>query len=236
MEDLVDSEQGDQFVGVSADEAALAIEQAVALHAPRWGDPTLRDLAAFSTFGDDVGERLGLYYDLTLEGFLDRLGARLDDDVVQLTRDFAEVIRRWPEASTTAKTVVHGDFRPDNFLFGRTPQAPPLVVVDWQTVSLALGVADLAYLLGNGFHPDERSVVESDLVEDYRRRLVAAGIDYGRDDCWRDYRLGALHGVVISVIATVVAEQTERGDEMLTLMASHHGRHALQLESLALLA
>jgi aminoglycoside phosphotransferase (APT) family kinase protein len=155
--------------------------------------------------------------------------------VIELTRRFATVIRRWPDASATPKTIVHGDFRPDNLLFGRTPEAPPLVVVDWQTVSLSLGVADLAYLLGNGFRPGERAVVERDLVEDYRRRLDADGVDYSADDCWRDYRLGTLHGIVISVIATVVAEQTERGDEMLTLMAQRHGRHALDLDALALL-
>ncbi len=41
MEDLADSRQGDQMLGLTVDEAALAVEQAVGLHAPRWGDPTL---------------------------------------------------------------------------------------------------------------------------------------------------------------------------------------------------
>jgi hypothetical protein len=72
-------------------------------------------------------------------------------------------------------------------------------------------------------------------VEDYRRRLHAAGIEYSVDDCWRDYRLGTLHGIVITVIATVVAEQTERGDDLFTLMAARHGRHAIELDALALL-
>jgi hypothetical protein len=43
MEDLP-VPPGDQFRGLTVDEAALAVEQAVALHAPRWGDDTVSDL------------------------------------------------------------------------------------------------------------------------------------------------------------------------------------------------
>ena len=81
-----------------------------------------------------------------------------------------------------------------------------------------------------------RAAVERDLVEDYRRQLNAAGVAYGADECWRDYRIGSLWGVVITVIATVAAAQTERGDDMLTAMAQRHGRQALDLDALSLLA
>ena len=33
------------------------------------------------------------------------------------------------------------------------------------------------------------------------------------------------------LIATILAAQTERGDEMLTVMAQRHGRHALDLDA-----
>lgn len=234
MEDLSDSVQGDQFEGCSDDEAALAIEQAVALHAPRWGDPTLRGLRAFEG-ADDIGPRLELFYGMMVDGFVDRLAGRLDDDVIESARRFATVIGRWPTASTTPRTIVHGDFRPDNFLFGQTPAAPPLAIVDWQTVGLGSGVTDLAYLFGGALTPEHRADVERDLVDEYRGRIVSSGVEYPADDCWRDYRLGTLHGMLITVIATVVAEHTERGDDLFTLMATRHGRHALELDALALL-
>ena len=72
-------------------------------------------------------------------------------------------------------------------------------------------------------------------MEDYRSELTKYGVVYGADDCWRDYRWSTLHGVIISVLATLMAEQTERGDAMLTLMASRHARHALDLGALDLL-
>lgn len=234
MEDLCDSVQGDHFAGCTDDEAALAVEQAVRLHAPRWGDRTLLDLAAFEG-SSDAGARLAMFYGATIDMFVERLAARLDDDVIRLAREFGAVIHSWPAASTSPRTVVHGDFRPDNFLFGRTPSAPPLVVVDWQTVGLGAGPSDIAYLLGGSFAPDRRVAVERDMVEDYRERLVAEGIDYDADDCWRDYRLGTLHGVLIAVVATVVAEKTERGDDLFTLMATRHAHHALDLDALSVL-
>ncbi|MCU1360661.1 MAG: hypothetical protein JWN99_1950, partial [Ilumatobacteraceae bacterium] len=43
MEDLAGSRPGDQFDGLTLDQAALAVEQAVGLHAPRWGDATLAE-------------------------------------------------------------------------------------------------------------------------------------------------------------------------------------------------
>jgi hypothetical protein len=40
--------------------------------------------------------------------------------------------------------------------------------------------------------------------------------------------------VLISVLAAIMAEQTERGDDMLSLMASRHARHAIDLDALEL--
>ena len=131
--------------------------------------------------------------------------------------------------------MVHGDFRPDNFLIGQTPGAAPMVIVDWQTVSLGLGVADVAYFVGGAFEPERRRTIERDLLARYRSALATYGVDYDPDDCWRDYTWGTLHGVFISVCATMMADQTERGDAMLTLMARRHARHALDLGALDLL-
>jgi hypothetical protein len=127
------------------------------------------------------------------------------------------------------------DIRPDNFLLGRADGAPPLAVVDWQTIFKGLGVIDVAYLIGGSLEPAGRRAHERDLVEEYRAHLSTAGIDYSSDDCWRDYRWGTLHGVIICVCAAMMAEQTERGDDMLTLMGTRHARHALDLDALSLL-
>jgi hypothetical protein len=235
MEDVVGAVQGDQLAGLSADEAALAVEQAVALHAPRWGDAAIGPILNGETTDAERAFGLMLFYGGMVEGFLERLGPRLDADVVALVQAFAGSVAAWAGGTSTPKTVVHMDFRPDNFLFGHSADAPPLVVVDWQTVTAGLGAVDLAYMIGGGFDPAVRAAVERDLLDSYRTQMAAAGVAYDADDCWRDYRWGTLWGIIITVIATVVAEATERGDDMFVLMANRHGRHALDLDAMSLL-
>lgn len=234
MEDLSGSEQGDQFRGLTTDEAELALIQAVALHAPRWGDPSVLSLVPAPLSLEENVARIEMFYRFTLDGFVERLGPRLDSDVLDLAKRFADKTGSWIRGTGTPETIVHFDFRPDNFLFGRAAGAPPLVVVDWQTVKNGLAMSDVAYAIGGSFQPAERADHERDLVENYRQRLVASGVSYDADSCWRDYRFCSLWGMIITVIATVLAAQTERGDDMLTTMAMRHGRHAIDLDALSL--
>ena len=239
LEDLAASQQGDQLDGLTVDQVALAIEQAVALHAPRFGDPALETVFTDGLVTPSPEEVAALAQDMyaaTLPGFLDRLGHRLDPDIAELATRFAPLVGRWTFGTGTPSTIVHYDFRADNFLFGQRAEAPPIVVVDWQTVNPGLGASDVAYAISGSFpDPARRAAVERDLVAEYRARMAAAGVEQSAEDCWRDYRFGSLWGMIITVIATVLAEHTERGNDMLTAMAQRHGRQALDLDALALL-
>ena len=234
MEDLAGCEQGDQFRGLTVDEAALAVEQAVLFHAPLWGDRSVVPLA-----GDDADEsaaKLSAFYGMAMEGTLARLGHALDEEAVSLVRRFAPHVGRWAAGTDTPPTLVHLDYRPDNFLFGVAPGAPPLAIVDWATITCALGTHDLAYMIGGSFEPEQRAAVERDLLADYRRRLAAAGVAYDADACWRDYRISSLWGVIMSVAATMLAQETERGNRMFITMLRRHARHALDLDALELVS
>ncbi len=235
MEDLAGSEQGDHFTGLNLDEAALAIDQAVKLHAPRWGDPTLADSWPQPSTEDERAERLQMFYSMLLPPFLERLGSRLDVSIVDFVQKFAAGVGRWARGTGSPLTVAHYDFRPDNFLFARSPDAPPLVIVDWQTVNQGMGMADVAYLVASSFHPDRRADNERTLVESYWEQLTARGVEYDFDACWRDYRFGSLWGLIITVLATSMAARTERGDDLFVYMATQYGRQCIELESLDLL-
>jgi hypothetical protein len=232
QEDMARSVQGDQFAVCSPEQADMVVAEAVGLHAPRWGDATLETSGLPAT--EARAEGMAAYYQATVGPCLARLGNGFSDDVVELIERFSPAVARWAEGTGTPTTVVHGDFRPDNFLFGAAPGAPALTVVDWQTAMRGLGAIDVAYFIGGGYPPNERDVVERDLVESYRQRLNAAGMPYSKAHCWDDYRWGSLHGVFISVLAATTAAQTSRGDRMLTLMACRHAQHAIDLEALEL--
>ena len=52
---------------------------------------------------------------------------------------------------------------------------------------------------------------------------------YDWDRCWADYRRGSFHGFAVTVIASTIVVETERGNDMFTAMARRHARHALDL-------
>ena len=91
-------------------------------------------------------------------------------------------------------------------------------------------LTDVAYFLGAGLLPETRREAETDIVRAYHEALQKAGVDgYGWDACWSDYRRGTFGGFAVTVIASMMVQQTERGDEMFVAMARRHSRHAIDL-------
>ena len=78
LEDLAPAEQGDQITGCSVDVAALAVGHLPELHAPRWGDPTLRDLAWLHRVTPDRVAFAGAMYLMLLDAFEQRYDGRID--------------------------------------------------------------------------------------------------------------------------------------------------------------
>ena len=108
----------------------------------------------------------------------------------------------------------------------------PLAVVDWQTVGLGIGASDAAYFLGASLLVPDRRAYEHDLIGGYHEQLLSRGVgDYSREACWQDYRRQSFAGLVMAVVASMIVEQTERGDEMFLAMASRHAAHAVDLEA-----
>ncbi len=236
LEDMAGSEQGDQFTEPTTEQLATAVDQAAALHAPVWGRV---DDPVFTTLGSVVNERIERYA-MVLPLFhatvLERLGDQLDADVIALLERFVAAPDDWLRASLEAMTLVHGDFRPDNFLIAVADDAPPLAVVDWQTLTLGLGPTDVAYLLGGALTPERRHAEEASMIELYREHLARRGVELSGERCAEEYAIGAMHGVVIALAATTMAERTERGDALFVLMLNRHGRHAIEQETLDRLA
>jgi aminoglycoside phosphotransferase (APT) family kinase protein len=111
--------------------------------------------------------------------------------------------------------------------------APPRVtVVDWQSVKVGKPLNDVAYFLGASLLPEVRRDVERDIVAEYHAALGQAGIDdLDWQDCWDGYRRGAFAGFGVTVIASMIVEQTVRGDQMFIAMARRHARHALDVDA-----
>jgi hypothetical protein len=231
LEDVAPAVQGDQMHGCSVDDIAAAVDELVALHGPRWGDPGLRRLSWLDRATPESPGATAELITWAYGSFREHYEGRLEPDTVALADRFIPRIGTYVARRPEPWTVVHGDFRADNLLFG----GPRVVVVDWQTVTLGHGPSDLAYLLGASLLPDVRRAEERGLVARYVDGLRGLGVDVDGDEVWDDYRSYAFGGLVMAIVAQALVRRTDRGDEMFITMADRHSRQALDLDSEALL-
>ena len=230
LEDLGPAIPGDQLTGCHPDQAALALAELAALHAPRWDDPALGRLEWLTRGTENVttGEQL---FPLLFSGFVERYGDSLEDGEVEVGERLMAKVGSYLRSRPGPRTVQHADYRLDNLMFGTDEGGPPVAVVDWQTVTLGVGAADVSYFLGAGLTPGDRRAHEDGLLCDYFDRLVAAGVTgYSWDQFFTDYRRYAYSGYLMAVGASMLVERTPRGDEMFLTMAR---RHAAQIDDLA---
>lgn len=235
LEDLAPLSAGDQVKGCTVDQAAAATEELAKVHAPRWGDPRLERLDWLNRRDEEANTTLAAVFPLLYDAFVERYGTRLPDPVRAVGDAFFPRIAEYFVAHHGPRTVQHADFRVDNLLFGDMPGSP-VAIVDWQTVTLGPGAADVSYFLGGSLEVDDRRRTEVDLLHQYLDALSAAGVEgYAWDDLWRDYRRRAYDGLVMAVGAAIMVARTDRGDEMFIAMARRAAAHAEDLESFALI-
>jgi hypothetical protein len=242
LEDVAPARQGDQLAGCSVDEAAVAVEELPRLHAPRWGDPSLAELDWLHRSPAEAVDFTSQLVAGLYGGFCERYAGRVDADIMALGERLMARLPSYLGDRRGPWTVAHGDFRLDNLLFGTAGPGgrpgetdgagPPVVVVDWQTVTHGPGIGDLSYFLGAGLVPEARRSHEHDLVRAYHDALQAAGVvGLAWDDCWAQYRRYTFGGLIMAIAASMLVEQTDRGDDMFVTMAQRHGRHAIDLEA-----
>jgi hypothetical protein len=231
LHDLSPASPGNQLTGISPGQAAAAVTELACLHASGWGSAALAGLPWLNR-SSPAGAQLmtaavtGLY-----PGFRDRFASRLQPATLPLIERFLPGAGGYLGAGDAVRTLVHGDFRADNLLFG--PARP--VVLDWQTCSYGAGLSDLSYFLASSLQVTDRQRHEDELVRAYHAALAGRGVQLTWNDCWQDYRRYAFGGLVMDIIAAMFVRQTERGDEMFAAMADRHARHAIDLDALALL-
>lgn len=232
LEDLAPAEQGDQLAGCDETVARAAVLELVGLHAPSWNDA---ELAALDWIGSSSAESQGMLielYNAQLPGFMERLGDRLEADQREIITALGQSKAILGKPLSEPFSLVHIDYRLDNLLINSSGKAPEVTAVDWQSISVGNPMTDVAYFIGAGLLPEVRRPIEESLVRDYHQALNKAGIeDYAWTNCWEDYRRATFAGFSVTVVASMLVQQTERGDEMFTVMARRHSRHALDLEA-----
>ena len=234
FEDLGPARGGNQIAGCEIEDARAAIRQAAAFHAPSWQHPSVME-ADWLKPSEALSAQIEALYPQAQKVFAERYSGKLEAEYMALCEALAATPELFAERKAPDQCLVHGDFRLDNMLFDIKGAAEPAAVLDWQTVTCGNAMTDIGYFLGCGIGDELRRAHEEELIDLYLAEMAARGVSLSRDDIWRDYRKGALHGLTTAVFSAAFVERTERGDANFLSMARGAAALALEHNSLAAL-
>lgn len=234
LEDLAPAEAGDQIAGCSIEEARAAAINVAGLHAPTWNSPSVRELGWTIPDLTAMPEFTGDFLANATKQFLERY--TVDETTASVLQRYSDAFVPWATGRRDPYSLVHGDYRLDNLLFSAPGAADPVIAVDWQVVSTGVPLRDVTLLVATGLSTSDRRTGERGIVDAYHRRLVELGVtDYDSENCWEDYRYALFYAPFITVLGAFVAQPTERGDRMFTVMAQRSAAAITDLDAFSLL-
>jgi aminoglycoside phosphotransferase (APT) family kinase protein len=209
------------------------MRQAARLHAPYWDKPALHDIAWLQPTSSATAMVRQMLAPMYVQ-FRERYATRLAPEILAMGDAFVARAGAYFDIKPAVATIQHRDFRIDNILY--SPDGARAHVVDWQTLGIGAGAADVAYLIGTSIaDAAERAREEERLVRYYVDELGVLGAAPDVDTIWHEYKLYAFSGFLMAIIASMSVGRTERGDEMFAVMAERPALQVLHLDSLSLL-
>jgi Ecdysteroid kinase-like family len=194
LEDLKAYRAGDQVDGIGPDEAKLIIDAIVPLHAAFWGktDQPLLDNAMRidSSYVETFPPSLDMTWENCVKLFPHAIAADVLPEVPRYVEGLRGVMKLMGQRT---QTLIHGDVRLDNVMFGSGPDQHPVMLIDWQALMVSNPAHDLSYMLTQSLDVEVRRTHEAELVEYYHRALLKHGVpNYTLDQCFDDYDVGML--------------------------------------------
>ncbi len=219
LEDLGPARAGDQLAGCSVEDAATALKEAAALHAPRWGDASLALIDWLNPANSEMNGQIAAALPMVVAAFKDRYQGQLEPECLAIVDRLPAAVVAMQGVSDFPVTLQHADFRLDNILFDVQGGTRRMGTLDWQTITLGAALTDVSYFLSAGLSPETRREHERDLVGLYHAELLQRGVrNYPLEAAWRDYQRFAVHGVLMGVFSAMAVERTDRGDALFLKM------------------
>jgi hypothetical protein len=215
MEDIVGHEPADQIAGFSLEQCRSAIGLLADFHAASWEHdrlaryrdvfPPMRDNFLVSILPQMIGLSWAFY--LSVARVQPSSGTRA------LMERFVDLLDPVLDKLSRPLTLIHGDTRGDNWFFDGRHEAR---VLDFQLVTQAAGMVDVAYLASQSLSLETRRAADEEIVRHYMRCLCANGIEgYDFDTAWRQYRLATYLMIFMPLVAINAWERTnERGRDL----------------------
>jgi hypothetical protein len=232
LEDLTGWRAGDDLAGGDAETAHAVLRELAPVHGAHWGDPSLADLPWLNRYPKGNRGTLSAAQTPALPRLLECGGAALSPESVGLIERFvANADGYESKYSGLGRTIVHGDVRSDNLLFG----SDRVCLLDWQTLYLGAAVFDVAYHLAAALPLEARRTAEESLLRDYHARLVTLGVPLSWHECWTEYRRNAFALLITMLKGALDMDLSGRAAALFGQLAERAALHALDHDAEALL-
>ena len=203
LEDLESMTSASQLTGGTEEQGRLAIRHAARLHARFWNKHQETPLNGYySLIAPSFMMKIHVGFHNSVAKVLDVFDQDLSPGAKELIRAFGNNLAgQYHELAQRPRTLTHGDYRLDNMFFG-PPGDRELVVIDWQTNGIGIGMADVAYFMAGSLDSSIRRAIERDAITEYHEITCRdGGAIWDSNECWRTYRQSFVAAMTVPVIA-----------------------------------
>lgn len=237
MEDMADYRVGDQVAGANLADTEAMTDELAKLHATFWNNvaglswvPGIAN--SYHATNMDTLVRIGW------PNMVQIFGQFIDPEIAAREQQFIAALPQLQSLMDQGPiTLLHGDFRMENVLFGTSASHHKVAIIDWQGPLLGRGMVDVALMLGQSTDVEVRRSHERDLINRYTRQLATLGITgYSAEQGWQDYQMALLYNwVYVGVVAGTLDVSNARAFAWMSQMVARQSAVSCDLDIFRLL-
>ena len=201
LEDMGSLRMTDQISSCSIEEARMIVAKLGVIHAAWWNNPKLMQTPWL--MGPEMqGALLSMFVVQGWAPFWEMMGGKAAP--AEFETIGAAIGGQLPallvKGAASGSTLLHGDFRLENFMFGEVGADDELVVLDWQLAGRGSGPRDLAYFVAQNLPIEMRRAHEQELIGIYHDAITKGGVSgYSREQLYEEYRIGLLAAMMVPI-------------------------------------
>ena len=193
LEDLAaPAHNGNTIAGCSLDEVARVLVTLARLHAAWWQAVELANASWLRLRSLVAPEAMIGAFNGAWPLFLRKLSIPITSQINEMGDWIGQNLAAATSLfSSGPQTLIHNDVQADNLFFGDVDGE--VILIDWQMVTYARCVIDVAGWIRGQLEPEVRRISELQLLRLYHDALVASGVQgYTFEQCMADFRLAAV--------------------------------------------